>query len=469
VRWCDQGRPSRLSQGLASTCLLLAICLAHYPGAVTASPQVGPGDWVEVKKITAPDAAAEDQFGIGLDFEGDTLVVGAPLDDDGGPNSGSVYVFERNLGGPDNWGLVQKIRAQETQTAGDQFGVSLSLHGDMLAIGAYEDTPRPWMRSGSAYIFYRDATQPEPWYQVAKRFPDHAVNGDRYGWDVALNDGLLLVGDPGDNGSTGAAFLYNRDTLGEDSWGLVGKLVPSDAYLVNETGRSVAVSPHIAFIGAPSAMAGSNRKGAVYVYLPQDSSDPEPWCEALKLIASDGEVADYFGVSVSLSGDTIAIGAPKEDPGQWYSGAVYVFERGPGGWADWQQVAKLKAPQPGDMDFLGWDVAIDGDRILAGAPLRENAAYDDAGAAFVFERDAYAPGHWICTAELTASDGAHGDALGDFVALEGRHAFMSARQDDDAGNRSGSVYYFARPPDPEPLFADGFESGDTSAWSQTVP
>ncbi len=49
----------------------------------------------ELDKLTASDAAAEDQFGLSVSLSGDRALVGAPTDDDAGQDSGSAYVFEK--------------------------------------------------------------------------------------------------------------------------------------------------------------------------------------------------------------------------------------------------------------------------------------------------------------------------------------------------------------------------------------
>ncbi len=116
----------------------------------------GANNWGEVKKLTASDADADDGFGHYIAVSGDIAVVGARNNDDAGTDSGSAYVFARDLGGPDNWGEVKKLTASDA-AASQLFGVSVAVSGDIAVVGAPRNDdacPRdPDCNSGSAYVF----------------------------------------------------------------------------------------------------------------------------------------------------------------------------------------------------------------------------------------------------------------------------------------------------------------------------
>jgi hypothetical protein len=116
--------------------------------------QGGPNNWGEVKNLTASDGAARDVFGRSVAIHGDTAIVGASSDDSGSNiDQGSAYIFERNQGGPDNWGEVKKLTASDG-AASDAFGASVAIHGDTVIAGALGFE----FFRGSAYIF--SATAP---------------------------------------------------------------------------------------------------------------------------------------------------------------------------------------------------------------------------------------------------------------------------------------------------------------------
>ena len=111
-------------------------------------------------KITAGDAAFFDQFGVSVSVSGDTAIVGAWANDDAGSESGSAYIFGRDVGGPDNWGEVKKLTASDAAAA-DQFGVSASVSGDTAIVGAWFDDDDGG-ESGSAYIYFVEPSAPIP-------------------------------------------------------------------------------------------------------------------------------------------------------------------------------------------------------------------------------------------------------------------------------------------------------------------
>ena len=167
----------------------------------------------------------------------------------------------------------------------------------------------------------------------------------------------------------------------------------------------------------------------------------DPFFQAAKLRASDPNQDDALGASVAVSGDTIAAGAPGDDSGR---GSVYVFTRGPNGWFDGNQTAKLTAIANDRMtgDHLGQTVAISGDTIVAGAPDK-NLGHPEEGAVYVFVRP---PGGWTSvttTARLSASDRAQDDHLGFSVAISGNTIAAGAPGSADP---SGAAYVFVKPP-----------------------
>lgn len=157
------------------------------------------------------------------------------------------------------------------------------------------------------------------------------------------------------------------------------------------------------------------------------------WTQTSKLIAANGAPYDELGNSVSLSGDTVIVGATFHDARGPRSGAAYVFDRTCGGWT---QVAELQASDGQANDFFGM-VALDGDTAVIGAPGDD----EHTGSAYVFEK---LGGDWIETAKLTALDRTSGDEFGLSVDLSGGTILIGAHGDDDAGSRSGSAYVFRR-------------------------
>jgi hypothetical protein len=159
--------------------------------------------------------------------------------------------------------------------------------------------------------------------------------------------------------------------------------------------------------------------------------------ESAKLLASDGNSHDHFGTAVSISGNRAVIGAGgDEDPIS--GGSAYVFERDASG--VWQEVAKLVGSSPTVADCFGCAAEVFGDRLIVGA--REHGA-SDRGSAYILERDVQ--GAWIEVAHLQASDGGPNDHFGHSVSLFGDRAVVGALNYDLPSEAdAGAVYVFER-------------------------
>jgi len=164
------------------------------------------------------------------------------------------------------------------------------------------------------------------------------------------------------------------------------------------------------------------------------------------LTASDSDAGDWFGSSISIDGDTVVVGAHRDDdadPGNpdANSGSAYVFERDEGGADNWGEVKKLTASDGAEKDIFGFSVAISGASVIAGA-YRDDDSGDKSGSAYVFDRDEGGADNWGEVKKLTAGDAAAEDEFGHSVAISGKAAVIGARNNDDAGDKSGSAYVF---------------------------
>jgi len=180
--------------------------------------------------------------------------------------------------------------------------------------------------------------------------------------------------------------------------------------------------------------------GAAYIFRRQPG-EPEVWEQVAKLTADDGAAFDAFGSFVAVSGDTVVVGAYKDDDLGESSGSVYVFERDAGGPGVWGQVARLTAADGTAGDAFGFSVAVSGETIVVGAHDHDDMG-SDSGAAFVFERQADETGTWGQVAELTAADGAEGDKFGWSVAASGEMVVAGAYNDDQLGDGAGTAHIF---------------------------
>jgi hypothetical protein len=300
-----------------------------------------------------------------------------------------------------------------------------------------------------------------------------------FGQSVAIEGDTAVVGAPQDNGGPAnfvGVYVYERSSSG---WGAPTQLsitLPSPADLPL-MGASVSISGDTIAVGAPSEdipdpeNPGSklNRVGAVYVFIRNGSG----WSQQARLTALQADENDFFGTSVVLNGDTLAIAARGEDgsstgvngdqssDGAPNSGAVYVFERSG---ASWSQTAYLKASNTGADDLFGWGLGLDGDTLAVGARGEDSAATGvggnqsdesahEAGAAYVFVRSA---GLWAQQAYLKPSNTRENFVFGCSVAVSGDTVVVGAPGENSnstgvGGNESntqadqaGAAYVFTR-------------------------
>ncbi|ETX01101.1 MAG: hypothetical protein ETSY1_08700 [Candidatus Entotheonella factor] len=177
--------------------------------------------------------------------------------------------------------------------------------------------------------------------------------------------------------------------------------------------------------------------GVAYVYERQGNGR---WLEAAILTASDGDVNDNFGTSVSISGERVVVGAPGDDDRGLNSGSAYSYERGDGRWL---QTAKVRIFDGSPFDNFGISVSVSGDRLLIGS-FADDDNGTNSGSAYVFRYQSRSA-IWFQIGKLTAPDGDFGDTFGIGVALNGDRMVIGAVADEDNGPSSGSAYVFEFP------------------------
>lgn len=281
------------------------------PGSAYVFKRVG-NNWIEQTKLTAgPDAATGDDFGTTVAVSGDAVVVGAG----GVAGGGAAYVFAWDGG---RWAQQAKLTAGADAAAGDRFGFSVAVAGDIAVVGSQFDDVGSNANQGSAYVFRRDGTR---WSQEANLTASDGAADDNFGFSVAASTDTVVVGawhdDVSDNPDQGSAYVFARESTG---WIEQDQLVASDGAGGDEFGRSAAVSGHTALVGAQRDSTGDNvQHGSAYVF----ARSAGAWLERTKLLAADGGRFDVFGVSVAMSGNTALIGAGFHN---LHRGAVYVRE-----------------------------------------------------------------------------------------------------------------------------------------------
>lgn len=309
---------------------------------------------------------------------------------------------------------------------GDFFGWAIGISGDTAIVGAYGVTIGNHELQGLAYIFTESDGL---WTLAATLAANDGRAFDTFGSAVALSNGVAAVGAYQAEGGRGYVYVF---TGSGSHWTQKAQL--STGTTAEEClGWSVAVSGQTVLAGAPFAEIDGNQFGAVYAYTPTDGV----WSETQQILASDGQLGDFFGNTIATDGSNAVIGADSAQIGNNYTqGAAYVFKNSGGTWIE---EAKLVADDGVAGDNFGRSVAISGSTILAGAPYAVIDGNAFEGAVYVFDG---AEANWTQTQKLTAADGTVNTYFGWTVAVVGDNALVGATSYYDPD--TGAVYAFAR-------------------------
>ncbi|CAB1062259.1 Unclassified head protein [Olavius sp. associated proteobacterium Delta 1] len=371
-------------------------------------------------KLTAGDAVEGGNFGSSVSISGDYAIVGSHA------YEGSAYVFTRE--GP-GWFQQAKLLASDA-TPSDNFGSCVSISGDYAIVGAYGDDDSG-SSSGSAYIFKRDGAE---WSEQAKLIAGDAEAYDNFGQSVSISGDYAIVGASQDDDygtSSGSAYVFRREGSG---WTQQTKLTAIGARSYDRFGGSVSISGDYAIVGAKSEDDYGTYSGSAYIFKRGDSG----WTQQAKLNASDADAWDTFGVSVSISGEYAIVGAYGDSdtaPFSDYKGAAYVFKREG---SVWTEQAKLTAGDAVEGDYFGSSVSISGDYAIVGADHKSDYGRG-SGSAYVFQREGSV---WTELAKITAVDASEWDHFGSSVSISGDYPIVGAAGNDDSGSSSGSAYIY---------------------------
>jgi FG-GAP repeat protein/type IX secretion system substrate protein len=365
-----------------------------------------------------------------------------------------------------NFNEINKLVASD-RDEGDIFGISVSIDGNYAIVGSVweeEDTfgNNTLYEAGSAYIFQRKADR--NWYEIQKIVPSDRADFDRFGYSVSISGNYAIIGAYGKNVEdgvnilprAGAAYIFERDVKG--TWHEVQKIVPFDQASFKEFGTVVSISGNYAIIGNckddMDTTGGNKLKAAGSAYIFERDINGK-WNQAQKIIASDREMNDCFGYSVSISGKFAIIGACYEDEdisakdSLPEAGSAYIFERDISG--KWFQVQKIVASDREAKDLFGWSVSISNSNAVVGAFSEMddvngwNTMYG-SGSAYIFARDNN--GKWNQEKKIVAFDREANDRFGNSVSISEDYILIGAKwKDVNNGNwiyNAGSAYIFER-------------------------
>jgi trimeric autotransporter adhesin len=382
---------------------------------------------VQQAELTASDGAESDEFGGAVAVSGSTIVIGAPFH----ANTGAAYVFVQNGGA---WNQQAELTPSDGET-NDEFGYAVAISGGTAVVGSYcHPATSQSCGPGAAYVYTQSGTT---WSQQDELTAPDGVNGDFFGYSVAVSGSIAVVGAPdhteNSNSQQGAGYAFEQSGT---TWSAPTELIATDGAQNDTLGYSAAISGSTVVLGAPGHAVGSNSgQGAGYVFVESGTI----WTQQAELTASDGAANDGLGLSAVISGSTALLGAPEHTVGSNSGqGAAYVFAQSGTTWA---QQAELTSSDGASSDFFGYSVALSGGTAVVGGPLHMVGSNAVQGATYVFTESGTT---WSQEAELTSSDGGSGDAFGDSVAISGSLIFAGAQGHTFGSNgQQGAAYVFA--------------------------
>ncbi|MGH9498795.1 MAG: IPT/TIG domain-containing protein [Terriglobales bacterium] len=346
-----------------------------------------PSGWTSMKQtaeLVASDGAALSFFGSSVAISGDTIVVGAGGSTvHGNPHQGAAYVFVKPGNGWKNTTQNAKLTASDGYV-GDDFGAAIAISGNTVVVGAPYASIGSDFQQGAAYVFVQPNGGWANMTQTAKLTASDGNASDIFGGSVAVDGNTVVAGaseaSVSGNNSAGKAYLFVQPNNAWTNMTQTAELTASDAMTDDYLGSSVAVSGNTAIAGAPS-----DYSGAAYVFV----KPPGGWTDAAQTaeLTPTGVTSPLLlGTSVAVNETTVMAGAvATKVNGNPYEGALYMFAEPPGGWIDENQSAKLISSDGGAGDYFGRSVSLSGNVEAIGAPFHTFGLKLAQGAAYVFQ------------------------------------------------------------------------------------
>ena len=317
-----------------------------------------------VSILTSPNAQTQGVFGLSISISGKLVTVGAPSETaDGYQYGGHSYIFNANTGK-----LIETLTSPNAQYDGE-FGNSVAMSGELVTVGAPRETANGYSGAGHAYVFNSMSGK-----LIEVLTSPNAQDDGYFGYSVFVTGKLVTVGAPQEtadgNYQAGHAYLFNSGT-GK----LIANLTSPNAQIEGFFGLSVSASGKLVTVGAPQETAdGYAQAGHAYVFNANTGKLIET------LTSPNAESAGGFGFSVSMSGKLNAVGAPTETAdGYQGAGNVYVFNSATG-----KLVSTVTSPNAQTNGVFGASISMSEKLLTIGAPEETAHGYTYAGHAHIF-------------------------------------------------------------------------------------
>ncbi len=367
----------------------------------------------ELLTILNPDPQNSDAFGWGTSISGNKLVIGAPTDDTFALNSGIAYLYDTS-------GNLLQTFNNPTPNLGDLFGVSVSISGNNVLIGAFLDNIGPAFNAGSVYLF--DTASGNLLQTFNNPTPDM---GDLFGRSVSISGNIVLIGAPfDDTGALDAGIAYLYDATSGNLLHTLTNPTPGDQDIF---GHLVSISGNNVLIGADGDDTGATATGSAYLYdaitgnLLQTFNNPDP------------DFADRFGTSVNISGNTILIGAPFDSTGAPQAGMAYLYD------TSGNLLHTFPNPTPEKKDLFGYQGSISGNNVLISA-INDDTGATNSGIVYLYDATT---GNLLKTYPNPTPD--PNDNFGTIVSMFNNIVLIGSPGDNTGAPGAGAAYLLFEP------------------------
>lgn len=284
-------------------------------GSVYIFEQIDENQTRQIAKIQADDAQEDDYFGASVAIKNNLIVVGAPQEDSQAEDAGSVYIFKHQT--DNSVQQIQKIQAQDSNES-NFFGNSVAIDGNYIVVGApYANSEEE--RSGAVYLF--KYITDDQILQLAKIVPEDIQTDDNFGISVAISGDYIAVGANGKENRRGSAYLFKRIN-DEEIIELSTLKTEEELEEEDQFGSTIAIDQDLIAVGSPSLYKEQNNEGKVYLF--KNIDDNIVLLPTIQ--ADNKSQNDNFGASISLHNNLLIVGAPNKNNEEYNSGSAYLFE-----------------------------------------------------------------------------------------------------------------------------------------------
>ncbi len=421
----------------------LTLCVATVSDLVGATGDAIPTVYEEHKLERPPGAY---NFGYSVSVDGNVAAIGAPYENcSDGMACGAAYVYRYD--GAD-WTLEDQLTAPDAMMQ-DNLGHAVAISRTVAVVGAPNDDDCGAAACGAAYVYRLNGSEWtfEQKLTTGQMDPPTRRGPFEFGWSVATDGDVVVVGGPKGGGT---ASIYRFDG---EAWIVEEALtspVPTDEDVF---GYAVSVSNGLVLVGKyreGTSCITERNCGTGYVY----RFDGGHWNLDAELTPGD-DPGYVFGRAVAVNDGVAVVGSTQANAleGRWY-GAAYVFRTDGDTWA---LDERIPAPEPLQNQWFSSSMSVDGNLLVVGAQRDPCATGEACGAAYAYRFNGI---EWVPESKLVSSDLQAADSLGISISLSGDVAFVAS-----PGSDAAYVFRCVPPPQPERYVeASALPDGDGLSW-----